>query len=56
MTDRVVCDAQINRHVFTEQCMGSVPWCDCGKVRNGFYRRTWLDKLLGRPKPTSHEG
>lgn len=31
--------------------MGDRPWCDCGRVRNAWYRRSWWQRLWGLPKP-----
>jgi len=38
------------RHVFAEDKLGATPFCRCGTVRNHFYRRSLLDRLLGRPR------
>ncbi len=37
-------------HYFTEEHWGEKPFCDCGEVRNLAYRRTFWERLTGRPR------
>lgn len=37
-------------HTFVGDDMGTAPWCECGKVRNKWHRRTWREVLTGRPR------
>lgn len=53
------CEPSRGLHIFTADwpIMGANPWCDCGRIRNDFYRRTLVQKLLGLPKkPESSAG
>lgn len=37
-------------HYFTEETLGGVPFCDCGKIRNPYYKRNIIQKILGLPR------